>query len=248
MSLHGWMGRLTQQCLPRSSERRRVRPCLEVLEDRLTPSGGVPALPTSPQGLNLGQPSQALTVPSSNSQFSAMLNSVGNSLSSLSSTLASISSAGGKPTLTANGSSLNGAGNSAIQQQISVQLVNDLGNLVTTLDNVLVHEIGPSGTGQAGASSAGFVIPSSGGGTPTLTATQQEIIQGLNSLVFTTSPLTPTASQISQSGTLQLDANNGKAAVAPGDGPILYLASNASHPDSSKMQFVDANSDHYRTA
>jgi hypothetical protein len=252
MSLPGWMGWPAQPCLPRGGKSRQVRPCLEVLEDRLTPSADVLTLPTSPQGPNLGQSSQAFTVqlqdgsgktvtvnfsPSSDSQYNAFINSLGNPLSSLPSILASASSAGGQTTSTANGSSLNGAGNSAIQQEIAVQLIDDIGNLLTALNSVLAQAISTSGAG-----SSGFAIPSSGGGTPTLTATQQEIIQGLNSLVFTTSPLTPSAGQNSQPVTLQLDANNGNATTPPSNGPIIYLASNPTSPlGSSTMDFVDAN-------
>jgi hypothetical protein len=242
MSLPGWMG-----WLARDGERRPVRPCLEALEDRLTPSGNVLTLPTSPQGLSLGQSSQAITVQLQDDS-GKLLDSLKDLVSSFSSNPAGASSAsvGGKPTLTANGSSLNGAGNSAMQQEITVQLVDGLGNLVTALQSVLVQATGSSGTGAAGSSSARFAISSSGGGTLTLTATQQETIQGLSSLVFTTSPLT--AGQISQPLTLQLDANNGKTATTPSDGLILYLASNSSHQGSSTMEFVDANSGSYPTA
>jgi hypothetical protein len=236
MSLPEWMGWLEKQGLLRGSKRHQARPCLEVLEDRLTPSGDVLALNTS----NLSQ--------SSNSQYGAFINSLGNPLSPLLSIPPGTSGVGGKPTLTASGSSLNGAGNSAMQQEITVQLVDGLGNLVTALHSLLVQAIGPSGTGPAGSSSASFAISSSGSGTLTLTATQQELIQGLSSLVFTTSPLTPTAGQNSQPVTLQLSDNNGNPTAAPSDGVILYLASNSSHQGSSRMEFVDANSDHHPTA
>jgi hypothetical protein len=211
-----------------------MRPCLEVLEDRLTPSGDVLTLTTS----NFS--------PSSNSQYGAFINSLGNPLSPLLSIPPGTSSAslGGQPALTANGASLNGAGNSAMQQEITVQLVDGLGNLVTALHSLLVQATGP-----AGSNSASFAISSSGGGTLTLTAPQQETIQGLGALVFTTSPLTPTTGQQSQPVTLQLDANNSNSAAAPSDGLIIYLASNSpSHQGSSTTEFVDANSDHNPTA
>jgi hypothetical protein len=233
------MGWLEKQGLPRGSKRHQARPCLEVLEDRLTPSGNVPALTTS-------NPSQ-----SSNAQYNAFINSLGSPLSPLLSIPPGTSSVslGGKLTLAANGSSLNGAGNSAIQQEITVQLMDGLSNLLTGLRSLLNQAISHSGTGPAGSSSISFTIPNSGGGTPSLTATQQEIIQGLSSLLFTTSPLTPTAGQNSQPVTLQLDANNGNPATTPDKGVIIYLASNSSsHKGSSTTEFVDANSDHHPTA
>lgn len=87
-----------------------------------------------------------------------------------------------------------------------------------------------------GSNSASFTISSNWGGKPTLTAsvigsplsaTQQESIQGLSGVAFTTSPQTLTAGQKSQRVTLQLEDNNGKPAVAPSGGLTIYLAGNS---------------------
>jgi hypothetical protein len=237
MSLPGWMGRLAQPCLPRGGKRRQVRPCLEVLEDRLTPSGDVLALTTSPQSLGSSELSHAITV-----QLQDDRGKVVTALNTLNFNPSSNPQYGA---FTAKVSSVNGAGNSATQQEMAVQLMDDLGNLMTALSSLLVQGIGPSGSGPAGSSSASVAIASSWGGTQTLSATQQEIIQGLSSLVLTTSPLTLTAGQKSQPVTLQLEDINGRLAVASSDGPIIYLSSNASSPvGSSTMEFIDANSGH----
>jgi hypothetical protein len=102
-----------------------------------------------------------------------------------------------------------------------------------------------------GSSSASFAITSSWGGTPTLTAsmpglaltaTQQETIQGLSTLAFTTPPQTLTAGQKSQRVTLQLEDNNGRLAVAPSGGLRIYLAGNPIGGLSGPaMTFFDTN-------
>jgi hypothetical protein len=102
-----------------------------------------------------------------------------------------------------------------------------------------------------GSSSASFTISSNWGGKPTLTAsvfgtplsvTQQETIQGLSGVVFTTPPQTLTAGQKSQRMTLQLQDNNGKAAVAPSGGLTIYLSGNSTPIQlNPTVQFFDAN-------
>jgi hypothetical protein len=75
--------------------------------------------------------------------------------------------------------------------------------------------------------SAGTQTPSlsgsSGSGTGILAATQTEIVNGLASLVFTTSTQTLTAGQTSKLVTVQLEDNNGNPAAAPTGGLSINL-------------------------
>jgi len=113
----------------------------------------------------------------------------------------------------------------------------------------------------AGSSSASFAFTSSWGGKPILTAsltslppmmgsppnlqllaTQQETIQGLSALMFTTAPQTVTAGQKSQRVTLQLEDNNGKAASAPSGGLAINLSGNSLWPYTiPTLTFFDVN-------
>jgi hypothetical protein len=105
----------------------------------------------------------------------------------------------------------------------------------------------------AGSSSASFEYKSAWGGTPTLfarvsglplSATQQETINGLSSLVFTTPPATLAVGQTPQTSsliTVQLEDNNGNAAPAPSGGLTVNLGAFLGSGPATGLTFLDAN-------
>jgi hypothetical protein len=86
----------------------------------------------------------------------------------------------------------------------------------------------------------GFGIVESGEVAALLSATQQQTVQGLSALVFTTSPQTLAAGQTSGTVTVQLQDNNGNAANAPSGGLTINLFGGGLL-SSSSTKFFDAN-------
>ncbi len=74
-----------------------------------------------------------------------------------------------------------------------------------------------------------------------LAASQQETVNGLSALVFTTSAPTLTAGQTSGTVTLQLEDNTGKPAIAPTNGLTIDLSAGSTYAGSPTTKFFDTN-------
>ncbi len=86
------------------------------------------------------------------------------------------------------------------------------------------------GNGSSFSSTTGF-----------LSASQQETVNGLSALVFTTSAQTLTAGQTSGTVTLQLEDNTGKPANAPTNGLTIDLSAGSPYAGSPSTKFFDTN-------
>ena len=173
MAVPGWMGRFAQPWLPRGGKttHRRVQLRLEVLEDRLTPSGDVLASTSAAPSLGSNQLTQ--TVLADLEKLTQMLGQQTATLDQMAQ-----QQLGGAPVQSLGSSSI-------------VQMLDALGKALSS-DSLTI---------PAGSSSTSFAPSWGGTSTLALSATQQEIVQGLSSLAFTTSPQTLTASASGPSAT-----------------------------------------------